>query len=139
MRNLEKTGEKQYEEFVNERLVTQSRPVSDPIKRNHSPLFSHPPVRYKSQTKQMLSSVKSDCSLYSRLYMYISCQTREGDLDEFFAHENQACPSSLLNKGKFRLGIKSDIVSCLEELVATSKDDGIADTHPGPSTGCTCC
>ena len=52
MRNLEKTGQKQYETFVNERLVNQSRPVNDPIKRNNLPLFSRPPVRDKSKAKQ---------------------------------------------------------------------------------------
>ena len=56
--------------------------------------------------------------------MYISCQTREGDLDEFFAHENQACPSSISNMGKLRLGTKSDIVSCLEQLVSTPEVAG---------------
>ena len=45
MRKLEKAGKQQYETFVNERLVTQSRPVNDPIKRNNFPLFSHPTTR----------------------------------------------------------------------------------------------
>src|SRR5688572_10589540 len=72
MRNIGKTGQKQYETFVNERLVNQSRPVNDPIKRNNFPLFSRPSVRDTSRAKHQLSSVKSDCSLFSRLY--ISCQ-----------------------------------------------------------------
>ena len=67
--------------------------------------------------------------------LFISCQTHEGDLDKFFAHENQARPPSLSNMGKLRLGTKSDIVSCLEGLVPTSKDDAIAVFHPSPSLG----
>lgn len=117
MRKLEKTGQEQYDTFVTERLVAQERPVQDPIKRNNFPLFSRPPARDKSRAKLLLSSVKSDCSLFSSLY--ISCQRRDGDLDEFFAHENQACPPSLSNMGKLRLGTKSDLVSCLEDLVPT--------------------
>ena len=69
--------------------------------------------------KYQLSSLKNDCSLFSRLY--ISCETRDGDLDELFSHENQACPSSLSNMGKLRLGTKSDIVSCLERLVPSNE------------------
>src|SRR5688572_18446652 len=42
---------------------------------------------------------------------------------------------SLSNMGKLRLGTKSDIVSCLEGLVPTSKDDAIAVFHPSPSLG----
>ena len=60
-------------------------------------------------------SLKSDCSLVSSLY--ISCQRHNGDLDEFFSHENQACPPSLSSLGKLRLGTKSDNVNCLESLI----------------------
>ena len=48
---------------------------------------------------------------------YIAMQSRESDLDEFFAHENQACPPALSNMGKMRVGKKSDIVACLEDLI----------------------
>ena len=49
--------------------------------------------------------------------MYITCQTREGNLDEFFNHENQACPPSLSNLGKLRHGAKSDLMDSLEKYV----------------------
>ena len=128
MRNLKKIGQEQYDKFVTERLVTQISPVNDPIKRNKFPLFSRPPVREKSRAKPQLLSLKSDCSLFSSLY--ISCQTRDGNLDDFFAHENQACPPSLSNMGKLQLGTKSDIVSCLEKLVPIPTDDFLLDVQP---------
>ncbi|CAH3181917.1 unnamed protein product [Porites evermanni] len=57
--------------------------------------------------------MKSDCALFARLY--ISCQTRDGDLDEFFKHENQGCPPSLLHLGKLRLPKKKyELTECLE-------------------------
>ena len=52
--------------------------------------------------------LKADCNLFSRLY--ISCQNREGNLDEFFKNENQAVPPSLSQDGHIRLGTKADIV-----------------------------
>ena len=58
---------------------------------------------------------------YFQGYNYIACQSREGDLDDFFRHENQACPPSLSQFGNLRLGSKSDLV-CLEK-VAESKGD----------------
>ncbi len=112
---LKKTGQVQYNTFITERLVQQTKPINDPIKRNNFPLFSRPPVREKSKSKQQLLSLKNDCSLFSSLY--ISCQRRDGDLDDFLKHENQACPPSLSSMGKLRLGTKSDIVSCLENLI----------------------
>ena len=35
-----------------------------------------------SKEKMKLQSVKTDCQLFSKLY--IGCQSRDGDLDEFF-------------------------------------------------------
>ena len=42
----------------------------------------------QSKQKNQLAALKSDCGLFSKLY--ISCQTRHGDMYEFFSHENHA-------------------------------------------------
>ena len=42
---------------------------------------------------------------------------RDGNIDEFFEHENQACPPSLSHMGKLRTGTKSDLLGHLEDLV----------------------
>ena len=54
--------------------------------------------------------------------MYISCQTRDVDLDQFFAHGSQSSPPSLSVGGKLRIGKKADLLSCLqlEEMQTTS-------------------
>lgn len=51
----------------------------------------------KWRAQQQLSSTKNDCSLFSRLY--IACQVCDGDLDDFFQHENQVCLTSLWRSG----------------------------------------
>ena len=38
------------------------------------------------QNPEKVASLKQDCQLYS--YLYVTCQNREGNLEEFFAHEN---------------------------------------------------
>ena len=102
MCHLKKLGQEQYDKFATDRLVTQVTPVNDPIKRIKFHLFSRPPVKEKSRTKYQLSSLKSDVH-------FISCQTRDGDLDDFFSYENQACPPSLSSMGKLKLRKKSDM------------------------------
>lgn len=119
--NLKKLGQEQYDTFVEERLTSQTKSIQEPIKKNKLSLFKQPAVREKSRTQQKLTSLKNDCSLFSRLY--VACQIRDGDLDEFFEHENQACPPSLSHLGKLRHGTKSDLVDCLEDLVAS--DDSV--------------
>ena len=114
-RQIKSLGQEQYDTYVNERLVNQTKPITDPINRNNLPLFSRPPVREKSRAQIQRSSLKNDCSLFSRLY--IASQIRSGDLDQFFEHENQAYPPALSQMGKLRTGTKYDLVDCLENLV----------------------
>ena len=50
--------------------------------------------------------------------MYIGSSTRDADLDEFFAHENQSIPPSLSTfSGELRLGTKADLTKCLENVL----------------------
>lgn len=58
-------------------------------------------------------ALKTDCDLFSRLY--ISCQTRDGNLDQFFSLENQAAPPALSTGGKLRLEVQADLLHCLEK------------------------
>ena len=53
--------------------------------------------RAASSSKEKV--LKDNCQLFSRLF--ISCQTRQCDLQEFFKHENQPTPASLSDSGKF--------------------------------------
>ena len=47
--------------------------------------------------------------------MYIACQSRDGDINEFFRHENQSSPPALAERGMMRSCTKSDLVTCLEK------------------------
>ena len=58
-----------------------------------------------------IATLKNDCNLFSCLY--ISCQTRDGDLDKFFTYENQATPPSLSQGCKIRFGTKADLLHSL--------------------------
>ena len=81
MRNIETVGEEQYTKFVTERLEKCETPIPETICKD-MPLFSRPPIKTQSKQKAQLSALKNDCGLFSRLY--ISCQTRDGDIDNFF-------------------------------------------------------
>ena len=108
--------------FVDERFLKCTKSVTAPLCRNKPVLFrlSAPIAKSLSSAKSKLASVRNDCTLFSRLY--IACQARDGNLDEFFAHENQSFPPSLSVNGKLRFGTKSDLLTCLEKLVEPSLD-----------------
>jgi hypothetical protein len=121
VRQIRRVGKEQYGQFVTERLEKLTKPLSDPIKRNKLPLFSCPPVRTVSNDKRQIASLKQNCSLFSQLY--VSCQVRDGDLDEFFRHENQSCPPSLSQNGQLRHGTKSDLLHCLTDVSTIAASD----------------
>ncbi|CAG2195446.1 unnamed protein product [Mytilus edulis] len=93
----------------------------DAPEKNALALFRTPHGKTVSDMEDKISILKSDVSLFSRLY--ISCQTRGGDLEDFFAHENNMNPPALSQHGKMRLGTKSNLLSkCLEPLTTTTYD-----------------
>ena len=69
VRMIEKKGQEQYDKYMTERITQRTTPVSDPISRNQMALFSRPRSRAPSKAKQIVSTLKSDCALFSRLYI----------------------------------------------------------------------
>ena len=78
-------GQRQFQMLVEDRLVKQKE-VTDVIKLNKFVLFSNP-RKSPSMEEQDVASPKLNCTLFSQLY--ISCQVRQSNLDEFFAYQNQ--------------------------------------------------
>ena len=80
IRNIEVQGKQQYVTFV-----------VNKIHKNKLKLFRSPaPIR---QSKDYSSSYRSHYKVTAiSARLYIACQSRDGDIDQFFTHENQACP-----------------------------------------------
>ena len=119
LNNIESIGKGQYELFVKERLTERSKPIDDSISRNNLPLWKPGSKSSTSKEKMKLKSVKTDCQLFRR--PYIGCQSRDGDLDDFFSHENQGSPPSLSDCGRIRSGSKCDLIQCIDKLVGTEE------------------
>jgi len=92
MCQIEKLRLNQYETYVEE-TVSQKIPIAEPLKRNNLHLSNWPPIREKSSKQLQLSSLKNSCSLFSTLY--ITSQICNGDLGEFYKHENQPYPPAV--------------------------------------------
>ena len=98
-----KRGKEKFQSFL-EGLENEECTFYHPIKKNTASFFKQEqPVR--SSKEKVL---KDDCQLFSRLF--ISCQNRQCDLQEFFKHENQSSPASLSDNSRFRLCQKSQLV-----------------------------
>ncbi|VDI60596.1 Hypothetical predicted protein [Mytilus galloprovincialis] len=114
-------GQEQFEKYTKERLVDRTTSVFDKINRNKLPLIQTPPPAMKTSTADhKLITLKENCSLFSRLY--IGCQSRDGNLDNFFRHENHAFPPSLSQNGTIRLETKADLLSKYLERLSPPTD-----------------
>ena len=111
---LEDTGIKQYQDYVTKILEDRTISIHESIKRNSLPLFKRPQVKATSKQGKKIKLLQNNIALFGQLY--ISMQSRDGDLEEFFAHEIQSFPPSLSDLGKLHLpSTKSDLLKCLEQ------------------------
>ena len=90
------------------------------MKRNKLPLFSFLKTNKSATRQPQVAMLKKNCELFSQLY--IACQVRDGNLDEFFSHEHKTFPPSLSKDGMLHTGNKSDILSSLDDIQDTSQD-----------------
>ena len=92
VRIIEDIGKLQAQTFTKERIKTREKPLDATIKKNQFQLFSQ---------------------------LYISTQTRGGDIGEFFSYECLPYPPALSKGGIMRTGEKADLLPCLKKLIPT--------------------
>ena len=108
VQNILQIGKSQYDSYVEERPIARSKRITDTIKKNSLPLLSTLGKKCQSKEKAQVASLKEDCTLFSRLY--IACQCRDGNLDEFFKYENQPWPPALSKMNQLRGGQKAEVL-----------------------------
>ena len=105
---VEGIGQRKFGEFVEDRLKSASnKPLSEIVSNIKLALSSIHQANQSSRSKEQVASLKTNCTLFSRLY--IACQARQSNLDSLFKHENQACPPSIPDMGQLLQGSKSDL------------------------------
>ena len=114
VRSAEHLGKVQYQQFLDDRINSNTTPFNDTLHKNNLPLLNHVSAK-KSNTISKISNLQNDVHLFSSIC--ISCQARDSDMNDFFAHENYAWPPSLASNGIMHHTCKSDLLECLETLV----------------------
>ena len=114
LRSLEETGTTQYHDYVKKVIDDRSVSIHQPIKKNSLALFKRPQPKVISKQGKKLKILQTNVALFGQLY--ISMQSREGDLKEFFAHEIQSFPPSHSDLGKLHLPNQS-LICCLGYLI----------------------
>ena len=85
---IAEVGEKAYEVFIKERFIERKERISKTISMNNLRIFDNETTHGKKE--QQIKCLKNDVSLFSRLF--IACQNRDGDLDDFFRYYNLEFP-----------------------------------------------
>ena len=81
VKNVKAIGQTRYEAFVEERLVKCSVPITNIIPKNTVHLYKKASQQGPTRTSHQITSLKRNCDLFARIY--ISCQSRSGDIDDF--------------------------------------------------------
>jgi hypothetical protein len=123
--SIQERGKTQYDAYKKEVLQTNHRKISEPIARNKVGLFKDQSTKKRTKKMVQIKTLKNDCNLFSR--MYISCQSQDGNIEEFFRHENQAFPPSPSSNGYPKEGTKEAILQCLEPLADSPADNPAVD------------
>lgn len=112
LERIEEAGRKQFEAYVTQRVHERKVSLSETIPRNKLSIFNSPKVQTKQQKR--VTSLKNDVNLFSRLF--IACQNRDGNIEEFLRHENQSSPPSLSQNNELRSGNKAELLKQLESI-----------------------
>jgi len=123
LRTHHERGKTRFQEFSEGLEQKEVTSFYDPIKKNKMDFFRQQPASGDGTKQKML---KEDCQLFSKLF--ISCQSRECDLQQFFRHENQQFPASLSDGGKLYSCQKSQLAAILKSHVAIPDAEPEADT-----------
>ena len=108
-------GEKQTKEFIENCIVNGTKSLYDSISKRKLKLFRHRNDVAVSKKSQEINSLKYDCRLYGNLY--IACQARKVDLEEFFVHKNHSYPPAISEYGKpQKCNNKSDFLGFIKEI-----------------------
>ncbi len=114
-------GKQQYQAFMEGMQNDTECTFYKPIKKNKVAYFRQEHVASSSKDKEL----KENCQLFSRLF--ISCQSRQCDLEEFFMYENQPLSASLSDNGKLHACQKSQLVDILAAPALTEDTEPEAD------------
>ena len=101
LRTSEETGTNQYREYIKNVVKDHRDSIHSPIKKNLLALFKGPQPKMKSKQVKRIKILENNVALFGQLY--VSMQSWDGDLKEFFAHEIQSFPPSLSDLGKLYL------------------------------------
>ena len=115
VKTAEDIGKTQYRKFVAERVNANTTAFNDTIHKNSLPLLDSSSEKKHAKSVSKISNLHNDVHLFSRVY--ISCQARDSNMDDFFMHENHAWPPSLATHCIMHHTNKSDMIECLESLV----------------------
>ena len=85
--SIETLGNEHFRDFIKDRLKSPTKCLFDRIRKNKLSHFSQATTKRMSTKQIEVATLKKNCQLFSQ--MYIACQVRDGNLDEFFSYENQ--------------------------------------------------
>lgn len=86
-----------YRRYVLDRLVTTKESIHLPIKQSQLSIFKVKAVKKVNKDKMKLAAANMDSNVFCKLF--IACSSRQGNVSDFFMHENNRYPPSISDLG----------------------------------------
>lgn len=108
-----------------DRLVTVKESIHQTIKQSQLNIFKSKPEKKVNKEKMKLAAANMDSNLFCKLF--IACGSREGNVTDFFMHENNQYPPSLSEFGSLRqpTTFNDDMIKCLLKPSKSSQSTGL--------------
>ena len=117
VKTIEDIGKLQAQTFTKERIKTREKPLDATIKKKQFQHFSTQNTKSQSSSQSESKKLRKEVRIFSQLY--ISTQTRGGDIGEFFSYECLPYPPVLSEGCIMRTCEKADLLPCLKKLIPT--------------------
>ena len=118
VRQVESTGQEQYNNFRESVLESNDTLLTAPIKRNNLLLFHETKTLKKTAMKHKMQHFKQHAELYGKAFVMLD--SRGGNLEEFFRHESSPYPPALSSEGSLNSCTKSDLLIYIMEASTSS-------------------
>ena len=129
----ETLGKQQSRAFLQERITRSStapKSLYSVVHKNNLKLFRSKNKIVTSKTKLESLTLKERVKLYANLY--VGCQSRQGNLDGFFQHENHDFRPALSEYGRIRKPImKSECLPTIQEVI--EREESGIDIYTAPN------
>ena len=119
--SLNLLGKEQFKTYQESILHSRKIALTTTIKRNKLQIYKDTKIKRKSAMKLKVDNFKQQAGFFGKIF--VTLESRDEYLKEFFRHESSSWPPALSCGGLLHTCAKSDLLKCLLDPTTSNFDD----------------